>query len=63
MKKAVKSLDRLKDSRILYEKQPPAFGYLLVLIVGIFLCLALIWSVRTPKMYTDTVNSFSQILF
>lgn len=52
MKKTVKSLDSLKDSRILYDKQPPAFGYLLVLIVGIFLCLALIWSVRTPKMYT-----------
>lgn len=52
MKKTVKSLDRLKDSRILYEKQPPAFGYLLILIVGIFLCLALVWSVRTPKMYT-----------
>lgn len=52
MKKTVKSLDKLKDSRILYEKQPPVFGYLLILIVGIFLCLALIWSVRTPKMYT-----------
>lgn len=52
MKSAVKSLDSLKDSRILYDKQPPAFGYFLILIVGVFLCLALVWSVRTPKMYT-----------
>lgn len=52
MKRAVKSLDSLKDSRILYDKQPSAFGYFLILIVGVFLCLALVWSVRTPKMYT-----------
>lgn len=52
MKRAVKSLESLKDSRILYDKQPPAFGYFLILIVGVFLCLALVWSVRTPKMYT-----------
>lgn len=52
MKRAVKSLDSLKDSRILFDKQPPAFGYFLILIVGVFLCLALVWSVRTPKMYT-----------
>lgn len=52
MKKTVKSLESLKDSRILYDKQPPAFGYLLILIVGIFLCLAIIWSIRTPKIYT-----------
>lgn len=56
MKRAVKSLDSLKDSRILYDKQPPAFGYFLILIVGVFLCLALVWSVRTPKMYTIQVQ-------
>lgn len=52
MKRTVKSLDSLKDSRILFDKQPPAFGYFLILIAGVFLCLALVWSVRTPKMYT-----------
>lgn len=50
--KNTKTLDSLKDSRILYDKEPPAFGYLLVLIVGFFLLLAIVWSVRTPKMYT-----------
>lgn len=52
MKKTIKSLDSLKDSRIMFDKKPPAFGYLLILIVGVFLCLALVWSIRTPKMYT-----------
>ena len=52
MEKTVKSIDSLKDSRILYDKQPPAFGYLLILIVGVFLCLAIVWSIYTPKIYT-----------
>lgn len=52
MKRIVKSLDSLKDSRLLYDKQPPAFGYLLIIIVGVFLGLGIVWSVRTPKMYT-----------
>lgn len=52
MKKTVKSLDSLKDSRILFEKQPPAFGYILILIVTIFMCIALVWSIHTPKVYT-----------
>lgn len=52
MKKTIRSLDSLKDSRIMFDKKPPAFGYLLILIVGVFLCLALVWSIRTPKMYT-----------
>ena len=52
MKKTIKSLDSLKDSRILFDKQPPAFGYLLILIVGVFLTLAVVWSIKTPKVYT-----------
>lgn len=52
MKKTIKSLDSLRDSRILFDKELPAFGYLLVLIVGVFLCMAVVWSMKTPKMYT-----------
>lgn len=52
MKKTVKSLDSLKDSRILYDKPNPYFGYLIILIVGVFLCFAFVWSIRTPKIYT-----------
>lgn len=35
----------------MFDKEPPAFGYFLILIVGVFLCLILVWSIRTPKMY------------
>lgn len=47
----VKSINELTDSRILFEKQPPAFGYILILIVGALLVLAVIWSMYTPKVY------------
>ncbi len=52
MKKTVKSLDSLKDSQILFNKQPPTFGYILILIVTVFLFSAVVWSVYTPKKYT-----------
>lgn len=52
MKKTIKSLDSLKDSRILFDKQSPTFGYLLILIVAVFFCLAIVWSIHTPKVYT-----------
>lgn len=52
MRKTMKSLDSIKDSRILFDKEPPAFGYFLILIVCVFLCIAVIWSIRTPKVYT-----------
>lgn len=52
MKKIVKSLDTLKDSRILSDKRLPDFGYILILIVAVFMCLVLVWSIHTPKIYT-----------
>ncbi len=52
MRKTVKSLDSLKDSQILFNKQPPTFGYILILIVTVFLFSAVVWSVYTPKIYT-----------
>lgn len=52
MRERIKNLELLKDSRILYDKNPPAFGYLLIIIVSIFMCFALGWSIYTPKVYT-----------
>ena len=52
MTKQIKSLDSLKDSRIMYDKNPPTFGYLFILLIGIFLGFALVWSIYTPKVYT-----------
>jgi len=51
MAKETKSLSDLKDSRILYEKNPPYFGYLIVLIVSGLLVCVLIWSFLTSKIY------------
>ncbi|SCY51131.1 Multidrug resistance efflux pump [Butyrivibrio hungatei] len=51
MKNKIKTIDELRDSRIMYDKEPPAFGYAIVILVA-FICLAaLVWSVRTPKTY------------
>lgn len=52
MKKRIQPLEQLKDSQLLFDKQLPVFGYMLILIVGLFLVGAVIWSVQTPKVYT-----------
>lgn len=51
MNKKVRTIDELKDSRIMFEKNPPAFGYFLILICLVFLTLAIGWSIKTPKNY------------
>lgn len=49
MSKQVKTMEQLKDSRLLYEKKLPAFGYILILIVTTLLISVIIWSIETPK--------------
>lgn len=51
MSRKVKSLNELKDSRILFDKNPPTFGYVFVLVIAVFLITAVIWSVKAPKIY------------
>lgn len=51
MKHQIKTMDQLRDSRLLYEKQIPAFGYMIILIITILLTTVLIWSIRAPKTY------------
>ena len=31
---------------------PPAFGYILITVVAVFLIVAVVWSIKTPKVYT-----------
>lgn len=50
-KKTVKNMADLKDSRLLYEKDLPPFGYMLVSIIVILLIAVLIWSLKTPKTF------------
>lgn len=50
-KKAIKNMADLKDSRLLYEKDLPPFGYILIAVTAILLIAVVIWSVKTPKTY------------
>ncbi len=50
-KKTVRNVTELKDSRLLYEKDLPPFGYLLVSLTAFLLIAVVIWSLKTPKTY------------
>ena len=50
-KKTVRNITELRDSRILYEKDFPPFGYMLVAVTAVLLIAVIIWSVKTPKTY------------
>ena len=50
-KKAVKALSELKDSKLLYEKDLPPFGYGIVSIITVLIIAVVIWSLKTPKTY------------
>lgn len=50
-RKSVNKLSDLKDSRLLYEKDLPPFGYLLIALISIMIISVLIWSINTPKTY------------
>ncbi len=51
MKNHTLTIDKLTDTRLVFDKEPPKFGYFLIWIIGAFLCAALVWSIRTPKVY------------
>lgn len=51
MKKQMKTMEQLKDSRLLFEKKLPAFGYMILLIVTVALVGVLIWSMKARKPY------------
>lgn len=54
MTKQIKTMEQLRDSRLLFDKKIPAFGYLFLLVTAIFLAGAVVWSIRTPKIYMVT---------
>ncbi|TYQ17859.1 UNVERIFIED_CONTAM: multidrug resistance efflux pump [Acetivibrio alkalicellulosi] len=61
MSKQVKSIEQLKDSRLLYDKKLPEIGYIIILAVVALLITVTVWSIRTPKINvirsTGTVQS------
>ena len=50
-KKAIKNISELRDSRLLYEKDLPPFGYGIISAIAILLIAVIIWSLKTPKTY------------
>ena len=60
MSKQMKTMEQLKDSRLLYDKKLPEFGYILILLVTGLLAAVVIWSVRTPKTYMITSSGTVQ---
>jgi multidrug resistance efflux pump len=59
--KRYRTFDDLKDSRLLYEKNFPAFGYVLLTVILLLLAGVVFWSTQTEKTYivkaTGTVTS------
>ena len=51
MSKQIKTLDQLKDSRLLYDKKIPELGYIIILTVLVLMIAIVIWSIKTPKTY------------
>ncbi|SFH02107.1 Biotin-lipoyl like [Desulfotomaculum arcticum] len=51
MSKQIKTLQDLRDSRILYEKDLPYFGYMIILVLTFLLIILAVWMCKTPKMY------------
>ena len=50
-KKSIKNISDLKDSQLLYEKDVPPFGYIVISMIAILLIGVTIWSIKTPKTY------------
>lgn len=50
MSKNIKTLEQLKDSRLLYEKKMPVFGYMIVIVIAALVIAITVWSVYTPKI-------------
>ncbi|PXV91054.1 multidrug resistance efflux pump [Lachnotalea glycerini] len=51
MSKQIKTMDQLKDSKLLYDKKVPPFGYMILITVTLLLVAVIIWSIKTPKIY------------
>ena len=56
MNKQIKTLSQMRDSRLLFEKQIPSFGYFFILLVTAFLAGVMFWSIKAPKAYMITAQ-------
>lgn len=60
MSTQIKTMEQLRDIRLLYEKKIPAFGYMIILAVVVLLVGTVIWSINTPKTYIITAGGIVQ---
>lgn len=51
MRKQIKTMEQLKDSRLLFEKKLPAFGFMLLGIITMALIAIILWSTVAHKPY------------
>lgn len=51
MKKQIKTMAQLRDSRLLFEKELPAFGYMIVSIVALIVVGLFVWGMYANKSY------------
>lgn len=51
MKKQIKTMEQLRDSRLLFEKKLPAFGFMILLVVAFSVVGVIIWSFYAHKPY------------
>ena len=56
MSKQIKQFSDLKDSQLLYDKNPPALGFFLIATVTVAIIATVIWSVYAPKTYVVKGN-------
>lgn len=51
MRKQIKTLEQLRDSCLMFEKEVPAFGYMILIIVTLALSGIVAWSTKVQKPY------------
>ena len=56
MTKQIKTFSDLRDSQLLYDKNPPPLGFFLIATVTVALVVAVIWSMYAPKTYVVKGN-------
>ena len=50
-KMEIRSIEELSDSRIMFEKKLPSFGYMLLVLITSLFAFFVFWSIKTPKNY------------
>lgn len=51
MARISKSIQELKDSQLLYDKNPPEFSIWIIVVTFVALLITIFWSIYTPKTY------------